>query len=59
MEFTPQYGQYLGSFLVDIPITWNFILQQLQENVAPIIITPQQHLDLKSLLINMNTKIYA
>jgi hypothetical protein len=37
IEPPPQYGQYVASFLVDIPITWNFILQLLHTNVAAII----------------------
>ena len=37
IEPPPQYGQYLASFLVDIPITWNFILQLVHTNVAAII----------------------
>jgi hypothetical protein len=37
IELPPQYGQYLASFLVDIPIIWNFILQVVHTNVAAII----------------------
>ena len=37
IEFPPQYGQYLPSLLVDIPITWNFVLQIVHTNVAAII----------------------
>ena len=36
IDLLPQYGQYLASFLVDIPITWNFILQLVHTNVAAI-----------------------
>jgi hypothetical protein len=37
IEPPPQYGQYLALLLVDIPITWNFILQLLHTNVVAII----------------------
>ena len=37
IEPPPQYGQYLALLLVDIPITWNFVLQLLHTNVVAII----------------------
>ena len=38
MDSLPQYGQCLGLLRVDIPISWNFNLQLLQENVAAVMI---------------------
>jgi hypothetical protein len=38
MDLLPQYGQYFGFFLADIPINWNLILQALHKKVAAVMV---------------------